>query len=90
MRMPAFQAHMGMETDEWMVGKMRLSDLLLVASDNQQTRVYLAGEGITGTADALYTYLAHEPLEGVVGEMSAENGELTIWVDYPEHREKGE
>lgn len=90
MRMPAFQANMGMETEEWMVEEMRLSDLLLVASDNQQTRVYLAGEGITGTADALYTYLAHEALEGVVGEMSAENGELTIWVDYPEHREKGE
>ena len=90
MRMPAFQAHMGMDTEEWMVEEMRLSDLLLVASDNQQTRVYLAGEGITGTADALYTYLAHEALEGVVGEMSAENGELTIWVDYPEKREKGE
>ena len=90
MRMHAFQAHMGMDTEEWMVEEMRLSDLLLVASDNQQTRVYLAGEGITGTADALYTYLAHEALEGVVGEMSAENGELTIWVDYPEHREKGE
>lgn len=90
MRMPAFQAHMGMETEEWMVAEMKLSDLLLVASDNQQTRVYLAGEGITGTADALYTYLAHEALEGVVDEMSAENGELTIWVDYPEHREKEE
>lgn len=69
---------------------MKLSDLLLVISDTQQTRVYLAGEGITGTADALYTYLAPEALAGVVGEMNAENGELTIWVDSLESREKGE
>lgn len=69
---------------------MKLSDLLLVASNTQQTRVCLAGEGISGTADALYTYLAPEALAGVVGEMSAENGELTIWVDSMESREKEE
>lgn len=65
---------------------MKLQDLLRVAEDNQEVTVMIGGEGISGSADGLYTWLCNQALESVVEEMRAEDNTLKIWVDEGEEK----
>ena len=55
--------------------------MLLVIADDQKVDVSLDGDHIRGDAKALYRYLDPEALGSAVGEVSAAEGEINIWVD---------
>ena len=63
---------------------MTLQNLLLVAAEGQKVTVIIDGSEITGSEDALYAWLGHGALNGIVEEVRAEEDVMKIWVEAKE------